>query len=37
MISIQSNVDSLIAQSNLNLDDQFQSNIIQQFTSGLPD
>ena len=34
MISIQTNVDSLIAQSNLNIDDQFQSNTIQQLTSG---
>lgn len=34
MISIQTNVDSLIAQSNLNVDDQFQSNTIQQLTSG---
>lgn len=34
MISIQTNVDSLIAQNNLNLDDQFQSNTIQQLTSG---
>jgi flagellin len=34
MISIQTNVDSLIAQQNLNLDNQFQSNTIQQLTSG---
>ncbi len=34
MISIQTNVDSLIAQSNLSLDNQFQSNTIQQLTSG---
>jgi flagellin len=34
MISIQTNVDSLIAQSNLNIDDNFQSNTIQQLTSG---
>jgi flagellin len=34
MISIQTNVDSLIAQSNLNIDDHFQSNTIQQLTSG---
>ena len=34
MISIQTNVDSLMAQQNLNLDSQFQSNTIQQLTSG---
>jgi len=34
MISIQTNTDSLIAQHNLNLDNQFQSNTIQQLTSG---
>ena len=34
MISIQTNVDSLLAQSNLNIDDEFQSNTIQQLTSG---
>ncbi len=34
MISIQTNVDSLVAQQNLNLDNQFQSNTIQQLTSG---
>jgi flagellin len=34
MISIQTNVDSLIAQHNLNLDNQFQSSTIQQLTSG---
>jgi flagellin len=34
MISIQTNVDSLIAQHNLNLDNQFQSTTIQQLTSG---
>jgi flagellin len=34
MISIQTNVDSLIAQQNLGLDNQFQSNTIQQLTSG---
>jgi flagellin len=34
MISIQTNVDSLVAQQNLGLDNQFQSNTIQQLTSG---
>jgi flagellin len=34
MISIQTNVDSLVAQQNLNLDNEFQSNTIQQLTSG---
>jgi flagellin len=34
MISIQTNVDSLIAQHNLDIDNQFQSNTIQQLTSG---
>ncbi len=34
MISIQTNVDSLIAQRNLSVDNQFQSNTIQQLTSG---
>ena len=34
MISIQTNVDSLVAQQNLNLDNQFQSTTIQQLTSG---
>jgi len=34
MISIQTNVDSLMAQQNLNVDNQFQSNTIQQLTSG---
>jgi len=34
MISIQTNVDSLIAQHNLNLDNNFQSSTIQQLTSG---
>src|SRR5580692_6736119 len=34
MISVQTNVDSLVAQHNLNLDNQFQSNTIQQLTSG---
>ena len=34
MISIQTNVDSLMAQQNLNIDNQFQSNTIQQLTSG---
>jgi flagellin len=33
-ISIQTNVDSLVAQQNLNIDDQFQSNTIAQLTSG---
>jgi flagellin len=34
MISIQTNIDSLVAQQNLNLDNQFQSTTIQQLTSG---
>ncbi len=34
MISLQTNVTSLMAQQNLNLDNQFQSNTIQQLTSG---
>jgi flagellin len=34
MISIQTNIDSLIAQQNLSVNDQFQSNTIQQLTSG---
>ena len=34
MISIQTNIDSLIAQQNLNVNNQFQSNTIQQLTSG---
>jgi flagellin len=33
-ISIQTNVDSLIAQQNLNVNSQFQSKTIQQLTSG---
>jgi flagellin len=34
MISIQTNVDSLIAQDNLGINNQMQSNTIQQLTSG---
>ena len=34
MISIQTNIDSLMAQSNLGVDNTFQSNTIQQLTSG---
>jgi flagellin len=34
MISIQTNVDSLNAQDNLNINQQLQSNTIQQLTSG---
>jgi flagellin len=34
MISIQTNLDSLIAQQNLSVNNQFQSNTIQQLTSG---
>lgn len=34
MISFQTNVDSLIAQQNLNINSAFQSNTIQQLTSG---
>jgi flagellin len=33
-ISLQTNVDSLVAQTNLNIDNQFQSNTIAQLTSG---
>jgi flagellin len=34
MISIQTNIDSLLAQQNLSVNNQFQSNTIQQLTSG---
>ncbi len=34
MISIQTNIDSLIAQQNLTVNSQFQSNTINQLTSG---
>ena len=34
MISIQTNVDSLMAQENLNVNNNFQSKTIQQLTSG---
>ena len=34
MISLQTNVDSLNAQANLNIDNQFQSQTIEQLTSG---
>ena len=34
MISIQTNIDSLVAQQNLSVNNQFQSNTIQQLTSG---
>lgn len=34
MISIQTNIDSLNAQENLNVNNQFQSQTIQQLTSG---
>jgi flagellin len=34
MISLQTNVDSLNAQRNLNIDNTFQSKTIQQLTSG---
>jgi flagellin len=34
MISLQTNVDSLVAQQNLNTDNQFQSTTIGQLTSG---
>ena len=34
MISIQTNIDSLLAQQNLSVNSQFQSNTIQQLTSG---
>ncbi len=33
MISLQTNVDSLVAQQNLNTDNQFQSTTIGQLTS----
>ncbi|MGA2574954.1 MAG: flagellin [Bryobacteraceae bacterium] len=34
MISFQTNIDSLVAQQNLNTNSMFQSNTIQQLTSG---
>ncbi len=34
MISLQTNLDSLVAQDNLNINHQFQSKTIQQLTSG---
>ena len=34
MISLQTNIDSLVAQQNLNTNSVFQSNTIQQLTSG---
>jgi flagellin len=34
MLSIQTNVDSLVAQENLNVNNEFQSKTIQQLTSG---
>jgi flagellin len=34
MISFQTNIDSLIAQQNLNINSKFQSSTIQQLTSG---
>jgi flagellin len=34
MISLVTNIDSLVAQQNLNVNSQFQSNTIQQLTSG---
>jgi len=34
MISIQTNIDSLVAQQNLTVNSQFQSNTINQLTSG---
>jgi flagellin len=34
MLSIQTNVSSLIAQQNLNINNEFQANTIQQLTSG---
>jgi flagellin len=34
MISIQTNIDSLVAQQNLSVNNMFQSNTIQQLTSG---
>ena len=33
-ISLQTNVDSLVAQRNLGVNSQFQSNVIQQLSSG---
>ena len=34
MLSIQTNVNSLVAQENLNINNAFQSKTIQQLTSG---
>ena len=34
MISLMTNIDSLVAQQNLNVNSQFQSNTIDQLTSG---
>lgn len=34
MLSIQTNINSLVAQQNLNINNTFQSNTIQQLTSG---
>src|SRR5579875_373459 len=34
MISFQTNIDSIVAQNNLSVNEQFQSNTIQQLTSG---
>jgi len=34
MISLMTNMDSLVAQQNLNVNSQFQSNTIDQLTSG---
>ena len=34
MLSIQTNVNSLVAQENLNVNNEFQSKTIQQLTSG---
>lgn len=34
MLSIQTNVNSLVAQQNLNVNNAFQSQTIQQLTSG---
>ena len=34
MLSIQTNVNSLVAQENLNINNEFQSQTIQQLTSG---
>ena len=34
MLSIQTNVNSLVAQENLNINNEFQSKTIQQLTSG---